>query len=234
MELSSPSPFKSFAVGFALGCAGLTAFAIQPAHAAERAVLTPPAAVPAKEGSGLKVAIFSGGCFWGVEGVFSHVKGVTSAVSGYQGGDKSTARYDRVSDGNTGHAESVRVTYDPAKVRYDQLLRVYFSVIVDPTQVNRQGPDTGPQYRSALVPLNEAQRAAAAAYLAQLRASHLWQAPIATRIEPYKGFYPAEAHHQDFMANNPDQPYIVAWDNPRLAAFKRLFPALYKPAFTRG
>ncbi len=161
MELSSPNVLKSFAIGFALGCAGLAVISIQPAKAAESAVLTPPPAVHADEGAGLKVAIFSGGCFWGVEGVFSHVKGVTSAVSGYQGGAKSTAEYDRVSDGNTGHAESVRVTYDPAKVSYDQLLRVFFSVIADPTQLNRQGPDVGTQYRSALVPLNEAQRAAA-------------------------------------------------------------------------
>ena len=234
MELFKPTLLKSFAVSIALGCAGLAAISIQPANAAERAVLTPPAAVHTNEGAGLKVAIFSGGCFWGVEGVFSHVRGVTSAVSGYHGGAKATARYDRVSDGNTGHAESVRVTYDPAKVRYDQLLQVYFSVIADPTQLNRQGPDTGTQYRSALVPLNEAQRAAATAYIAQLQAAHIWKAPIVTRIEPYKGFYPAEAHHQDFMELNPDQPYIVAWDNPRLAALKRLFRVLYKPAFTRG
>ncbi|MEP7222657.1 MAG: peptide-methionine (S)-S-oxide reductase MsrA [Novosphingobium sp.] len=234
MGVFKPDLLKSFTIGFAVGCAGLAALSLSPAHAAERALLAPVPTAAAKESPGLKVAIFAGGCFWGVEGVFSHTKGVTSAISGYQGGARGTARYDQVSGGNTGHAESVRVTYDPSKVSYDQLLRVYFSVIVDPTQVDGQGPDTGTQYRSALVPLNDAQRAAATAYLAQLRASRLWRAPIATRIEAYKGFFPAEEHHQDFMARNPDQPYIVAWDVPRLAAFRRLFPSLYQPAFTRG
>ena len=205
----------------------------QPAQA-EPASLAPPARVEAHELAGLKTAIFAGGCFWGIEAVFSHVRGVRSAVSGYHGGAAATARYERVSAGNTGHAESVKVTYDPAQVRYDQLLQVFFSVGADPTLVNRQGPDEGTQYRSALVPLNEEQRRVAEAYLRQLGASGLWHAPIATRIEPYKAFYPAEDYHQDFAAANPDHGYIRRWDAPKVAALKRLFPGLYKAAFTRG
>ena len=188
----------------------------------------------ASEGPKLQTAVFAGGCFWGVEGVFSHVKGVTSAVSGFHGGAAGTASYDRVSDGNTGHAEAVRVTYDPAKVRYDQLLQVFFSVIADPTQLNRQGPDTGTQYRSALVPLNAEQRAVATAYLAQLRKAGIWKAPIVTKLEGYQGFHAAETYHQDFMSKNPTHPYIQAWDNAKVAALKRQFPGLYQARFTTG
>jgi peptide-methionine (S)-S-oxide reductase len=206
----------------------------QPATAAESTVAAPPAERQANEPRQLQTAIFSGGCFWGVEGVFSHVIGVTSAVSGYQGGASTTAHYERVSVGDTGHAESVRVTYDPARIRYDQLLRIFFSVVTDPTQLNRQGPDVGTQYRSALVPMTEEQRVVAMAYLAQLRASGLWRAPIVTRIEPYRGFYPAETYHQDFMLNNPEYPYILRWDVPKVEALRRLFPAQYKRAFTHG
>jgi peptide-methionine (S)-S-oxide reductase len=207
----------------------------QPAAAAsDHAVDAPVAQRRAQEGAGTKTAIFSGGCFWGVEAVFSHVRGVTSAVSGYQGGRRETARYETVSDGMTGHAESVRVTYDPAQVRYDQLLQVFFSVIADPTTLNRQGPDTGTQYRSALVPLNPEQRAVATAYLAQMKASGLWKAPIVTRVEAYRGFFPAEDYHQDFMARNPDHPYIRYWDVPKVDALRRHFPAIYKAGFTRG
>ena len=204
------------------------------AAASESAVNAPAAARTASEGAELKTAVFSGGCFWGTEAVFSHITGVTSAVSGYQGGTKGSADYDVVSGGLTGHAESVRVTYDPAKVRYDQLLQVFFSVIADPTTLNRQGPDSGTQYRSALVPLSPEQRAVASAYLAQMKASRVWKAPIVTRIEDNKGFYPAEAEHQDFMARNPGHPYIQYWDVPKVAALKRLFPGLYRASFTRG
>lgn len=219
-----------FAGGFAMLLA-----ACQPAVAlGENVIMAPTAARPARESAGLKTAIFAGGCYWGVEGVFSHVRGVTSAVSGFEGGSKGTAQYDRVSDGDTGHAESVKVTYDPAKVRYDQLLRVFFSVIADPTQLNRQGPDTGTQYRNALVPLSEEQRLVAGAYLAQLKASGVWKKPIVTRIEPMRGFYPALADHQDFMLKNPNHGYIVAWDAPKVAALKRLYPAFYKASFTPG
>jgi peptide-methionine (S)-S-oxide reductase len=209
----------------------LAAACQQPATAAESVVSAPAAQRQAHE-TGRQTAIFAGGCFWGVEGVFSHVAGVTSAVSGYHGGARKTAHYERVSDGDTGHAEAVRVTYDPARVRYDQLLRIFFSVVTDPTQLNRQGPDVGTQYRNALVPLTAEQRAVATAYLAQLRSSGVWHAPIVTRIEPYRGFYPAESYHQDFMRENPDHPYIRRWDAPKVAALHRLFPKQYKVSFT--
>ena len=212
----------------------LAAAAPQAAVAAEHMVMAPAAVRAANEGAGLKTAVFAGGCFWGVEGVFSHVTGVTGAVTGYHGGTQRTATYERVSSHTTGHAEAVRVTYDPAKVRYDQLLRIFFSVIADPTQLNRQGPDTGLQYRSALVPINEEQRMTAAAYLAQLSAARIWRQPIVTRIEPYLRFYAAEDYHQDFMAKNPRHPYILAWDAAKVEALKRLFPAQYKPGFTPG
>ena len=204
------------------------------ATAAERAVLAPAPVRAANESAGLKTAIFAGGCFWGIEGVFSHVQGVTGAVSGYHGGTRRNATYELVSSGRTGHAEAVQVTYDPAKVRYDQLLRIFFSVGADPTQLNRQGPDTGLQYRSALVPVSEEQRLVASAYLAQLGAARIWNEPIVTRIEPQLRFYPAEPYHQDFMANNPRHPYILAWDVAKVEALKRLFPAHYKAAFTPG
>jgi peptide-methionine (S)-S-oxide reductase len=202
--------------------------------AAERTVQAPVAARAASEGSGLKTAVFAGGCFWGVEGVFSHVKGVTSAVSGYHGGTPATATYDAVSGGSTRHAEAVRVTYDPSKVRYDQLLQVFFSVVTDPTQLNRQGPDTGTQYRSALVPVSAEQRAVAEGYLAQLRKSGLWKAPIVTRIEGYQRFHAAETYHQDFMHKNPNHPYIVNWDRAKVTALKKQFPGFYQSRFTTG
>ena len=200
---------------------------------AESAVATPAAKVVANE-KGLKSAIFAGGCFWGIEGVFSHIKGVTSAVSGYHGGTAATATYDRTSDGDTGHAESVKVTYDPAVIRYDQLLRVFFAVGADPTQLNRQGPDRGTQYRTALVPVSAEQNKVAAAYLAQLKASGLWKKPLVAKIERAQAFYPAEAYHQDFMSKNPNHGYIRMWDAPKVAGLKRLFPGEYKAAFTTG
>ena len=212
----------------------LAAACQQPAQAGERAVPAPPAKLQSAETGKLRTAIFAGGCFWGVEGVFSHMKGVTSAVSGYHGGTRASASYDKVSAGDTGHAEAVRVTYDPARVRYDELLRVFFSVIADPTTRDRQGPDVGSQYRSALVPLDAEQRKVAAAYLAQLGKSGLWGRPIVTRIEAWRGFHPAEAEHQDFMAKNPRHPYILRWDAPKVAALKALYPAFYKPGFTRN
>jgi peptide-methionine (S)-S-oxide reductase len=178
--------------------------------------------------------VFSGGCFWGIEAVFSHTKGVTSAVSGYHGGSKANAVYSIVSDGGTGHAESVKVTYDPKVIRYDQLLRIFFSVGADPTTLNYQGPDHGTQYRSALVPMNAEQKRVAAAYLDQLGKAKIWSGPIVTRIEPYKVFYPAETYHQDFMQKNPNQGYIVRWDAPKVAALKKMFPGLYRPAFKTG
>ena len=220
------------AVLLAAASLGLSACA-GPATAAEEAVNAPAATRVAKEEKGLKTAVFAGGCFWGVEGVFSHVKGVTGVVSGYHGGTKASARYDVVSSGVTDHAEAVKVTYDPSVVRYDQLLRIFFSVVADPTLKNRQGPDVGTQYRSALVPVNAEQTAVAKAYLAQLGKSGLWKKPIATKIEPYKAFYAAESYHQDFMLNNPKHGYILRWDAPKVAAFKKMFPTMYRASFLK-
>ena len=217
-----------------LAGAALLATACTSPALAESLVAAPAAKVVANEGKGLKTAIFAGGCFWGIEGVFSHVKGVTSAVSGYHGGAAATAKYDQVSAGDTGHAEAVKVTYDPAVVRYDQLLRVFFAVGADPTQLNRQGPDSGTQYRTALVPMSTEQNRVAAAYLAQLKASGLWKKPLVARIERAQAFYPAEGYHQDFMSKNPNHGYIRMWDAPKVAGLKRLFPGEYKAGFTTG
>ena len=214
--------------------AALALAACAPATAAQEPVEAPQPIRIAKEGPGLKTAIFAGGCFWGVEAVFSHTKGVTSAVSGYHGGVEANATYDRVSGGYTRHAEAVKVIYDPAVVRYDQLLQVFFSVVADPTLKNRQGPDVGPQYRAALVPLNAEQGAVAKAYLAQMQASGVWDRPIVTGTEKLRRFYNAESYHQDFAKKKPDHPYIKRWDAPKVAAFKRLYPALYRPEFITG
>ncbi len=175
-----------------------------------------------------QVAVFAGGCFWGVQGVFQHVKGVTNAVSGYAGGNKESARYDMVGLGNTGHAESVRITYDPGKISYGKLLQIYFSVAHDPTELNRQGPDVGTQYRSAIFPLNGEQAKTAKAYIGELNRARVFDAAIVTKIEPDQSFYPAEDYHQDFMVRNPTYPYIVMHDQPKLEALKRLFPDAYR------
>ena len=175
-----------------------------------------------------EVAVLAGGCFWGVQGVFQHVKGITSAVSGYAGGNKKTAQYETVSRGTTGHAESVLVTFDPRQISYGRLLQIYFSVAHDPTQLNRQGPDTGPQYRSAIFPTNAEQARIAQAYITQLNALHVFHVPIVTRIEPDQIFYPAEAYHQDFLTRNPTYPYIVINDLPKVEDLKRLFPDRYR------
>ncbi|HEY0044573.1 MAG TPA: peptide-methionine (S)-S-oxide reductase MsrA [Allosphingosinicella sp.] len=187
----------------------------------------PPAPrVDAAPPAGLQSAVLAGGCFWGIEAVFEHVKGVRSVVSGYAGGGAADATYAKVSGERTGHAEAVKIVYDPAQVSYGTLLRIFFASH-DPTQVNRQGPDSGPSYRTAIFPQNEGQRKAAAAYLAQLNAGKAFGRPVATRIE--KGaFYPAEAHHQDFARKNPRHPYIVRWDAPKVAALRANFPALYR------
>ena len=216
-----------------LAAAAVLATACTSPALAESIVATPAAKITASE-KGLKTAIFAGGCFWGIEGVFSHLNGVTSAVSGYHGGTAATATYERTNDGDTGHAESVKVTYDPAVIRYDQLLRVFFAVGADPTQLNRQGPDRGTQYRTALIPTSAEQNKVAAAYLAQLKASGLWKKPIVARIERAQAFYPAETYHQDFMAKNPNHGYIRMWDKPKVAGLKRLFPGEYKATFTTG
>jgi peptide-methionine (S)-S-oxide reductase len=183
---------------------------------------------PASSMHGKQVAVLAGGCFWGVEGVFERVKGVTDVVSGFSGGDKSTAHYERVSEGDTGHAESVKITYDPEKISYGQLLMVYFSVAHDPTELNRQGPDSGTQYRSAIFYMNDDQKRVAEAYISQLNAAHVYSRPIVTQVVPFKGFYAAEAYHQHFLDNNPNYPYIVYNDLPKIAALKKEFPQMCK------
>ncbi|APX87603.1 peptide-methionine (S)-S-oxide reductase [Methylorubrum extorquens] len=210
------------------GLAGLALLAgaalpLAPAAAEEGGQRLPEAAMTAKEGSGLRTATFAGGCFWGVQGVFQHVKGVTNAVSGYAGGTRASARYDEVGTGRTAHAEAVQVTYDPALVRYDELLQIFFSVALDPTEVNRQGPDTGPQYRSALFPTDAEQAKVAKAYIAQLDGTKVFSKPIATKVES-GAFYPAEAYHQDYMSLHPTNSYIAVNDEPKLRDLKALFP----------
>ena len=204
------------------------------AHAAEKVVLAPKPARTAKEGAGLKTAVFAGGCFWGVEAVFSHVDGVTSAVSGYHGGTKRQANYELVSGGMTDHAEAVKVTYDPRKVSYDELVRIFFSVVADPTLLNRQGPDRGTQYRTALIPMNAEQNAVAKSYLSQMGKSGKWNGSIKATIERAQAFYPAESYHQDFAHKNPNHGYIKRWDAPKVTALKRLFPQHYRAAFRTG
>jgi peptide-methionine (S)-S-oxide reductase len=200
-------------------------FTISVPGAAEKAVIIPAAAVTAQEPGTQAVAVLAGGCFWGMEAVFEAVKGVKSVTSGYAGGTAATATYDQVTTERTGHAEAIRVVYDPRVVNYATLLRVYFSVAHDPTQLNRQGPDSGPSYRSAIFPQSPAQDKAARAYIAQLGKAKAYPRAIVTRIEAGK-FYPAETYHQDFMRKNPTHPYIVRWDRPKLAAYKTAFPSL--------
>ena len=187
------------------------------------ALLTLPAATSAAPAR-TETAVLAGGCFWGLESVFEHVKGVTDVVSGYAGGSAQNAHYD---DADSGHAEAVRITYDPAKVSYATLLQVYFAVAHNPTEVNRQGPDEGPSYRSAIVPQNASQEAQARSFIAKLTASHVFNRPIATKIE-HGGFYPAEAYHQDFARRNPNYPYIVINDRPKVVALTRQYPNLFR------
>ena len=191
-------------------------------------VVPPPVSDLATDDATSQVAVFAGGCFWGVQGVYQHVTGVTSAVSGYAGGGKGSAHYDAVGRGDSGHAEAVRITYDPRQVSYGALLQIFFSVAHDPTQLNRQGPDVGTQYRSTIFPTDARQADVAKAYVAQLNAAHAFDGPIATTIEADRTFYPAEDYHQDYLTLHPDQPYIAINDLPKIAELKRLFPARYR------
>lgn len=175
----------------------------------------------------LQTAIFAGGCFWGIQGLFQHVDGVTATLAGYDGGNAATARYAQVSEGTTGHAESVKVIYDPSKVTYGQLLRIFFSAALDPTERDQQYPDHGTQYRSVLFTLNAAQAQVAHAYIAQLDAGRLYAGPIATDVVPDRGFYAAESHHQNFLASFPNNPYIATYDQPKLLALRSLFPSAW-------
>lgn len=195
---------------------------------AEEGIAIPAPVIDERPGSATETAVFAGGCFWGVQGVFQHLKGVNNAVSGYTGGAKETAQYETVSSGRTGHAESVRITFDPKKVTYGQLLQVYFSVAHDPTQLNRQGPDTGTQYRSTVFPTSEKQAEVAKAYIAQLNKAKIFEAAIVTTIETGKAFYPAEAYHQDFLTSNPTYPYIVYNDMAKIENLRELFPKAFR------
>ena len=219
------SRFFVTSVGFA--CLAAIGLHFGHAGAAEPSVTIPAPAVDESVTGHSETAVFAGGCFWGVQGVFQHVKGVTNAVSGYSGGKKETAQYETVSGGDTGHAESVQVTFDPTQVSYGKLLQVYFSVAHNPTELNFQGPDHGTQYRSALFPLDDAQRKVATAYIAQLDAAKAFPKPIVTHVEAFKGFFPAEGYHQNFLTLNPDYPYIAYNDLPKVADLKKVFPAQY-------
>lgn len=204
--------------------------------ATEDAVIIPPPTLDETTQAASERAVFAGGCFWGVQGVFQHVKGVKKAVSGYAGGAANTAQYERVSSGDTGHAESVEVTFDPRQVSYGTLLQIYFSVAHNPTELNRQGPDSGTQYRSALFPENSEQQRVAQTYITQLDAAHSFNKPIVTKLETYNGFYPAEEEHQDFLTEHPTYPYIVINDLPKVAQLKKLYPDRYqeKPVLVKA
>lgn len=204
------------------------------ASARDEGLKLPAPAMDAVPAGGDATAVFAGGCFWGVEGVFQHVRGVKAVRTGYAGGDAAHANYDDVSDGDTGHAESVKVTYDPAQVSYGQLLQVFFSVVQDPTLLNRQGPDAGTQYRSAVFYGTPEQKKVAEAYVAQLTAAHAFPARIVTEVTPLKGFYLAESYHQDYMRLNPDAMYIAMNDRPKVLALQRLYPERYVASWANG
>jgi peptide-methionine (S)-S-oxide reductase len=198
------------------------------ADAVNKVIPRPAVDAPAGQAPGVETAVLAGGCFWGLQGMFEHVRGVTKVVAGYSGGAKETAHYEMVSTERTGHAESVEITFDPKQISYGQLLQLYFAVAHDPTELDRQGPDSGSSYRSEIFFSSPAQERVARAYVAQLAQQKVFDAPIVTKIEPLKGFYPAEGYHQDFLVHNPHYPYIVFNDLPKIAALKRLYPELYR------
>jgi peptide-methionine (S)-S-oxide reductase len=234
-------PFARLAVRALAAAALLVPAAVllerMPAHADQAAGRLPDPAldVPATA-TDTQTATFSGGCFWGVQGVFEHVRGVKRVLSGYAGGKAGTADYSLVSTGMTGHAESVQITYDPQQVSYGRLMQILFSVAMDPTELNYQGPDHGSQYRSEIWAANDDQRRTASAYIAQLGQAKSFPSPIVTRVDEFAGFYPAEAYHQDFLERHPDHPYIRAWDMPKVEALRRLFPESYTatPSLAQG
>lgn len=218
---------KVFWLAAVAAVAGTWAFATVPTIAQEGIKIPAPALDEPVQGSS-EVAVLAGGCFWGMQGVFQHVSGVNNAVSGYAGGERQTARYETVGTGSTGHAEAVKITFDPHKVSYGRILQIYFSVAHDPTELDRQGPDVGSQYRSAIFPVNAEQARVAKAYIGQLNQAKIYDAAIATKIEQNRSFYPAEGYHQDFLALNPTYPYIVYNDLPKIENLKRLFPDRYR------
>jgi len=213
---------------FALATAGLLWHVA--GRTGETATPLPPPEVDSPRGAAAttQTAVLAGGCFWGVQGVFQHTKGVKNVLSGYSGGEKATATYEQVGSGRTGHAESVQIVFDPREISYGEILRIYFSVAHNPTELNRQGPDTGTQYRSAIFYADASQQRIAQAYIAQLERAHVFPQPIVTRVDPLKAFYPAEAYHQDFLNRHPDHPYIVFNDAPKIASLKKLFPQDYR------
>jgi peptide-methionine (S)-S-oxide reductase len=220
--------FKALPLAAALMVAGLSA--CQPVSAASNAGAVPAPKMDAPKAAASKdqIAVLAGGCFWGMESVFDHVKGVRKVEAGYSGGAAATAHYDQVSDGDTGHAESIRVEFDPSQISYGQLLQIYFSVPVNPTELNRQGPDSGTQYRSAIFYNSPEQQKIASTYITQLTAAKTFDAPIVTQVVPLKAFYEAEAYHQNYAQLHPDNPYIAYNDAPMVSNLKKLFPAIYK------
>jgi len=222
-------------VAVILGVVALASGTLRSAPQEKAQVIPSPSIDEATSQATSEVAVLAGGCFWGVQGVYQHTKGVTSAVSGYAGGQKNTAHYESVGGGGTGHAEAVQVTFDPRQITYGRLLQLFFSVAHDPTQLNRQGPDTGTQYRSAIFPRSAEQERIAKAYIAQLNQARVFHAAIVTRIELDRPFYEAEGYHQDFLTRNPTHPYIVVNDLPKIQDLKRLFPDVYrsKPVLSR-
>ncbi|MET0907048.1 MAG: peptide-methionine (S)-S-oxide reductase MsrA [Tardiphaga sp.] len=221
------SLFSRLSLGAAAGAAVIAAVAIAPSFASEEAVVIPAPAMDVPAASGMQTAVIAGGCFWGVQGVYQHTKGVVSAVSGYSGGAKSTANYNAIGSGTTGHAEAVEVKYDPSKISYGKILQIYFSVVHDPTQLNRQGPDSGTQYRSEIFATTPEQKKVAEAYIAQLNAAKVYKKPIATKLGMLQAFYPAEAYHQDYLTLHPKQPYIVYNDLPKIENLKKIFAENY-------
>ena len=220
----------------AIGALTVAAFALSPSRAAEDAVVIPAPRADLPASDDVQTVVLAGGCFWGVQGVFQHTRGVVSAVSGYAGGNLTTAKYDLVSTGTTGHAESVQVKYDPKEISYGKILQIFFSVVHDPTQLNRQGPDTGTQYRSAIFTTSDAQKKLAEAYIAELDAAKVFPKPIVTKIGRLEGFYPAEAYHQDYLTLHPNQPYIAFNDLPKIQNLKKIFAENYqeKPMLVRS
>ena len=223
--------FKSTAAVLRQGCIALSALAL--AYSCAQADETPRPLPPPQLDEpaptvGSETAVLSGGCFWGMQGVFEHVRGVRRVVSGYSGGTRDAAHYDDVSNGDTGHAESVEIIFDPRQVSYGEILRVFFSVAHDPTELNRQGPDTGTNYRSDIFFANPGQERVARAYVAQLEQAHAFSGPIVTRLDPLTAFYAAEDYHQDYLIHHPDSPYIIVNDLPKIANLKRIYPALYR------
>jgi peptide-methionine (S)-S-oxide reductase len=233
----SPRSFSRLSLcAAAIGALAIAAFAVAPSRAAEEAVIIPAPAADVQGAGGIQTAVIAGGCFWGVQGVFQHTAGVINAVSGYSGGSKATANYNMIGTGTTGHAEAVEIKYDPKKISYGKILQIFFSVVHDPTQLNRQGPDSGTQYRSAIFTTSDEQKKVAEAYIAQLNAAKVYKKPIVTKVGPLEAFYAAEDYHQDYLTLHPNQPYIAYNDIPKVENLKKIFADNYieKPTLVSG